>query len=366
MKRILLLSILLPAVLNAANWPSWRGDLAGSGVSSETDLPTEWSKDKNVAWRVELPDKGNSTPIIWENRVFITQAIEAENWRGVMCFNREDGKLLWKKGVTYAEAERTHRGNPYCSASASTDGEIVVASYGSAGVAAYDFEGNEIWDRKFPAIDHTWGNSTSPVLYGNLVIHYHGPAKDAFLTALDKKSGETVWEWKEPVWAPENRTDGFQGRDDEGVIGSWSTPIIVGDDLVMSFPMEMKGFNPKTGEVNWTTDGLNPLVYTSPIAAGETVIAMGGYHGNTIAAKGGERLWQEVRHHGGIGTGIVKDGYLYTQNAGGIAYCNEVATGKLIGTTTLLYLPANLAIDGARQDRTVRALLDSGASRSCE
>ncbi len=286
---------------------------------------------KNVRWRVELPDRGNSTPIVWGERVFLTQAVESENWRGLMCFNRADGKLLWKSGLTYAKNERTHRDNPYCSASPATEGELVIAAYGSAGVAAYDFTGKELWKREFGPIDHVWGNSTSPVIHGGLCYHYHGPAKNAVLYALDKKTGETVWKWSEPKWEAQGRTDGFKGRDNEGVIGAWSTPIVVGDTLVMSFPTEIKAFDLKTGEVRWTCGGLNPLIYTSPVAAGDTIIAMGGYYGNSVAAKaGGERLWQEVRHFGGIGTGVVKDGHLYAQDAGGIAHCVEVATGRSV------------------------------------
>lgn len=330
MKNTILL-ISLALFLQAANWPAWRGDASGSGSAAETDLPLEWGKDKNVAWRVELPDRGNSTPIIWGDRVFVTQAIEESKWRGLMCFNRADGKLLWKSGLTYAQSERTHRDNPPCSASPTTDGEVVIAAYGSAGVAAYDFEGNELWRRDFGALDHTWGNSTSPVLHGGLVFHYQGPAKGAFLAALDKKTGETVWKWDEPNWKTGPRTDGFSGRDDEGVIGSWSTPIIVNDELVMSFPMEIKSFDPKSGKQLWTCEGLNPLVYTSPVAADGVVVAMGGYSGNSVAVRtGGERLWQEVRHFGGIGSGVIKDGHLYAQDAGGIAHCVELSTGKTV------------------------------------
>lgn len=332
MKKTILLSLtLFPFALQAGNWPAWRGDNSGSGITTETDLPLEWGKDKNVAWRVELPDDGNSTPIIWGDRVFITQQISETKWRGVMCFNREDGQLLWKNGLTYEKPERTHRGNPYCSASATTDGELVVAAYGSAGIAAYDFEGNEVWKRDFGPIDHTWGSSTSPVIHGNLVFHYHGPTKGAVLYALDKKTGETVWNWDEPDWKPGPRTDGFEGRDDDGVIGSWSTPIVVDDKLIMSFPMGIKAFDPATGKVLWTGEGLNPLVYTSPVAGDGVILAQGGYRGNSIAVTPeGERLWQEVRHFGGIGTGVIKDGHLYAQDAGGIAHCVDLKTGKTI------------------------------------
>ena len=286
----------------------------------------------------KLPDRGNSTPVVWGDRIFVTQAIESEHWRGLFCFDRKDGKLLWKKGLTYEKKERTHRDNPYCSASPATDGKIVVASYGSAGVVAYDFDGREVWNRDFGPLDHTWGSSTSPVIFGDLCFHYHGPSGGAsFLAALNKNTGETVWKWDEPTWTPGPRTDGFRESKGSGVIGSWSTPIIVkseGKDLlVMSFPLELKAFDPATGKVVWTVEGLNPLIYTSPIADQDNgiIIAMGGYYGNSIGASGnGKRLWQEVRHFGGIGTGVVKDGYMYAQTSGGILHCVEMKTGKSV------------------------------------
>lgn len=311
-------------------------------MTKESKLPREWGAKKNLRWRIDLPEKGNSTPVVFGDRVYLTQAITEDNWRGLMCFDRTKGKLIWKKGVTYKQKERTHRSNPFCSASPATDGTIVVVSYGSAGLAAYDPNGKELWHRELGAIDHVWGNSSSPILYEDLVIHYHGPAKNAVLYGLDAKTGVTRWEWKEPVWKPGKRTDGFQGREGEGIIGSFSTPIIVTSglrpELVMSFPMEMKAFNPATGKVLWTCGGLNPLVYTSPVHENGVVVAMGGYKGNSIGVKTGgngdvtktHRLWQEVKHNGGIGTGVVLDGHHYYHNSGGVAFCDSVHTGKTI------------------------------------
>jgi len=219
------LLLTLTCQVRAESWPAWRGDAAGSGVTSETKLPLKWDKDTNVRWRIELPDRGNSTPIVWKDRVFVTQAIDETKWRGLLCFNRADGKLLWKNGVTYSKKEQTHKANPYCSSSAVTDGEYVIVYYGSAGAACYDFSGKEIWRRDFGAIHHVWGTSTSPVLYGDTAIFYHGPGKGAFLVALDKKTGKTVWKFDEPQWKVGKRTDGFRGREDKGIDGSFSTPI---------------------------------------------------------------------------------------------------------------------------------------------
>ena len=183
-----------------------------------------------------------------------------------MCLDRTDAKTLWQAGTIYTDEEPTHRTNPYCSASPATDGKLVIVSYGSAGVACYDFEGKEQWRRDFGALDHVWGNSASPVLYGDLCIHYHGPGPGGFLIALNKKTGETVWKVEEPAWKPGERTDGFKG-DPDGVIGSFSTPILVDTgkrtELIMSYPMEIRALDPKSGNELWRCGGLNPLVYTA-------------------------------------------------------------------------------------------------------
>ncbi len=328
-----------PALL-AENWPAWRGDVLGSGETKETDLPRSWSKDSNVRWRTPLPDRGNSTPIIHGDKVFVTQCIEEDHWRGLICFDRKDGSLLWKNGLTYDKPERTHDTNPYCSASPATDGTRVVAAYGSAGIACYDFDGKELWKRDFGPVDHVWGTATSPVLHGDLCFYYHGPGKGALLVALDKNSGEIVWKYTEPQWVTEGRTDGFKDDPKDGVVGSFSTPIIANtgsrDELIMSFPNEIKAFDPTSGSELWSCGGLNPLVYTSPVFSNGNVVAMGGYFGNSVAVKTGgrgdvtpeNRLWHETRHHGGIGSGVAKDGYLYYHNSSGIAHCIEIATGK--------------------------------------
>ena len=328
--------------LFADSWPTWRGDGLGSGKVEGAAFPVDWGKEKNVRWRVELPEAGNSTPVVWGSRVYVTQPVSTNKTRNLMCHDREDGRLLWAKGLVYDREERTHRTNPYCSASPVVDEQGIIVSFGSAGVVSYDHEGNQLWHRDLGAIDHVWGNSSSPVLVGDLVIHYHGPAKNAVLYGLNRKTGETVWDWKEPEWKPVSRTDGFRENGDDGVIGAFSTPILVDagerKELVMSFPLEMKAFDPATGNLLWTCEGLNPLVYSSPVYDDGVVVAMGGYDGNSIGVKVGgngdvtktHRLWQEVRHNGGIGSGVAKDGKLYYLNGGGIVFCDDMKTGKTL------------------------------------
>ncbi len=124
------LSIALVAPVFAANWPAWRGP-TGDGVCAETGLPVKWSPAENVKWKTPLPERGNSSPIVYGDRVFLTQAIEKEGKRLLLCFDRATGKELWRAGTTYPQKEPTHGTNPYCSGSPVTDGERVIVSFAS-------------------------------------------------------------------------------------------------------------------------------------------------------------------------------------------------------------------------------------------
>ena len=263
----------------AGNWPSWRGDVAGSGIVRGEKIPLVWGTKKNVRWRVPLPDRGNSSPIVWGEKVFITQATDSDNRRTVMCFDKRTGELLWRTGVTYTKAEKTHKTNPYCSGSPATDGRVVVANYASAGVAAYDLEGQQLWHRKLGPQDHIWGNGTSPVLFGDLCIIYHGPGPGSSLYALDKLSGRTIWKRRVQEKDDPDRVDGFRGANG-GINGAFTTPIIIEvqgrHELILSEANTLRALSPEDGSELWYCNGLNPLIYTSPVYDGKLVLSMGG------------------------------------------------------------------------------------------
>ncbi|MCY2986771.1 MAG: PQQ-binding-like beta-propeller repeat protein [Planctomycetota bacterium] len=202
---IFLLTIFTAVAASAADWPTWRGP-DGTGVSAEKNLPQTWSTTENVRWRIALPGPGNSSPIVWGNRVFVTQALASENRRTLMCLDRADGKLLWQSGVTYTEQEQTQQSNPYCSASPVTDGKQVIASFGSAGLFCYDFTGQELWHRDFGKMNHIFGNAASPILYGDLCILNFGPDEKARLIAVNKRDGQTLWEVAPPKVDPSEQS----------------------------------------------------------------------------------------------------------------------------------------------------------------
>ena len=321
--------------LSAANWPMWRGP-NGDGTCEESGLPEKWSATENVAWKVKLPERGNSTPVIWGNQVFVTQAIEKEGRRLLMCFDRKDGKLLWQSGTTYREPELTHQTNPYCAASPATDGERVIVFFASAGVFCYDMAGKELWKRSdLGKQHHIWGNGTSPVIAGDRVFLNFGPGENTVLYCFDKKTGKTLWQHKEPGGA-----SGEGGG--KNWLGSWSDPLLrkVGSryELLMSYPGRACAFDPIAGKELWTCEGLTPLVYNSPLFADDMVIAMCGYGGAAMAVKAGgsgnvtkkNRVWHLPRVAQRIGSGVVHEGHHYILTDGGIVECRDLKTGALV------------------------------------
>lgn len=329
-------SLVFATNLFADNWPMWRGPL-GTGIAKEKQLPTRWDSQTNVKWKTPLPERGNSTPVIWEKRVFITQARAAQ--RLVVCLNRADGSVLWEKGTDYAGPEKFHPTNTPCAASPATDGEIIVANFGSAGIFAFDFEGRKLWQVDLGTVTHQWGYAASPVLDSERCYIHFGPGKNHMVVALEKRSGKKLWQVDVPIEHPSERTDGFAGK--QGEVGSWSTPILVQanqrSELVVSLPGRLAAFDPKSGAELWRCGGLNPLLYTSAMAGEGVVVGAGGYGGSTVAVRPGgvgdvteQRLWHKLRDKQRIGSGVIANGHFFILNTPGTAQCINLKTGDTV------------------------------------
>lgn len=318
------------------NWPAWRGPL-GTGQCAERDLPLQWSAEEGIAWKIALEAPGNSTPIVWDDRIFLTEALDRGARRCVTCLDRSDGRLIWRKEIPFDGKEPTHNTNPFCSASPVTDGKRVFAWHGSAGVVAYDFEGKQLWHRDLGPFHHIWGNAASPVLYENTVLFHLGPGPVVQLLALDQETGETVWKLDLPA-----------SKDADQWKGSWSTPIVRplpagGHELLLSTPQRLLGLDPKSGQLRWEARGLSDLVYTSPVYSDEVVVAMSGYRGPAIGVRlGGEgdvtethRLWRVEPNPQRIGSAAVVGDHAYILNDPGILQCIELKTGRDVLQTRL-------------------------------
>lgn len=345
MPRLLtpLLGVLVcAAVASADNWPAWRGP-SGQGLVAEKNLPLTWGVAKkkggtdttNIKWKVPLADPGNSTPVIWGDKIFLTQANKGGTVRSLICFAKADGKELWKKDVNYDMQEPNWNPSWYANASPATDGERVVVTYGSAGVYCYDFTGKELWKRTdLGTWHHGFGNGASPVLYGDLVVQWCGVNDKGrnWLLAMNKKTGETVWEHDESF-------------------GSWGTPLVTKvndkDQLLLAQskdvkgkpdPMTgyLKGFDPKTGKELWSCRGVDSYVYSSPLFGNGVAVCMCGFGGSAIAVKLGgtgditkDRLWQHPRPaNQRVGSGVIVGEHAYVIDDDGSPRCYELTTGK--------------------------------------
>lgn len=344
MRRIILLAAIaafgFAGAAQAEDWPAFRGP-AGDGISSEKGVPLHWGPERNIKWKTPLPDRGNSSPIVSGNRVFLTCATDSGASRGLYCYDRATGQLIWAKLVSYAGKDPTHETNPYCGSSPAADGKHVVVWHGSAGLHCYDYEGRPLWSRDLGAFKHIWGYGSSPVFLGEKIILNCGPSARTFVTAINVENGKTIWQQDEPGGA-----SGEKGADEW--IGSWSTPVIAKIDgreqILVSLPYHVNAYDPADGKILWSCDGLDKLVYTSPLIGDGIVVAMGGYHGPALGLKPGgsgnitasNRLWlTTTKNPQRIGSGIIVGRHLFMANEQHIAQCIDVESGKDLWQTRM-------------------------------
>jgi outer membrane protein assembly factor BamB len=328
--------------LPAVNWPAFRG-ANGDGVSTESKVPLVWTNKQNVKWKTALPKLANGSPIVSNDCVFVTSAEDDDGrQRSLYCFDRETGQVKWKRTVACAEKMPTHKTNPYCGSTPVADGERVVVWHGSAGLYCYDFSGEELWSLDLGRFEHIWGYGTSPILYKDRVIMNCGPGERFLVTAIDLGTGETVWEADEP-----HKGNG-SAREDGKYMGSWCTPIVANidgqDQLLIAMPTRLVAYDPADGEIVWFCEGIRgpkgDLAYSSPIIAGNTCVAIGGFNGPAIGvslsrARGDiteqARLWRRDSSPQNIGSGIHHEGYVYRPNAGpGTIECMDPRTGEIL------------------------------------
>jgi outer membrane protein assembly factor BamB len=236
-----------------------------------------------------------------------------------------------------------------------TDGQCVIAWFGSAGVYCYDFAGRELWRRDLGQQMHQWGYASSPVLYHGMCFLNFGPGDRSFVIALDKKTGRTVWKFDVPVIAPAVNRQELGGPDASAgaaasvrlseIAGSWATPLIVPatghDELVVALPLRLLAFAPRAGEQLWNCDGPNIGAYGSPFdGEGFVAYAGGGFRNNLMVVRPGgrgdvtktNRLWLQplANSQGHLGAGVIFHGHIYLVNTAGIAECFELKSGNTL------------------------------------
>lgn len=321
---------------HATNWPNWRGPL-NNGTTDEAAaaFPATWSRTNNVLWHIDLPEPGNSSPIVWKDRVFITQAEGTR--RTVICADRDTGKRLWQSGPSYDQPELTMKeSNPYCAASPVTDGTRVIAHFGSAGLYCYDFKGRELWHTELGKIAHMFGTASSPCLEGNLCYVFVGPGTNETMVAVDKRTGKIVW-----------RTEALMPRAQDLArvssngppYGTWSTPMVIRHDgrkeLIMSFDFRLGAYDAGTGELQWEQDGFGLQTYVTPLWTDGILIPMSGtatlaLHPPSAKGKPVETVWSDAKAKFRFGSAVATADYLFSVSENGIAECREKRTGKVL------------------------------------
>ncbi|MFQ5735179.1 MAG: PQQ-binding-like beta-propeller repeat protein [Planctomycetaceae bacterium] len=330
------------------NWPRWRGPQQ-DGHTAETGLPKKWGDD-SVTWKTPLKGVGQSSPVIWGERIFLTAARKKGRERVVLCIDRNDGRILWEKVAWTGDPEPVHRMNTHASASCVTDGKRVYAFFGrGGGLFCYTVGGTRVWNRPLGKFAGPWGTAACPVLYGDLVIQNCDADEDAAIAAFNKTTGKQVWRaystgpdedlLGKQVWR--TKRDDFRG---------WSTPILIkaGDreELVVNGHTGARAYNPKTGKELWfckgykgrgtptVTPSKSGLLHVVDGRPGDTYAIVPGGNGDVSET---HRKWQSKRIGGrDLPSPVaIGDFLLISSLRGGVVTCYDTKSGTIHWTQRL-------------------------------
>tara|TARA_R110002096_G_scaffold205718_3_gene391696 strand:- start:650 stop:2029 length:1380 start_codon:yes stop_codon:yes gene_type:complete len=338
---------------SVGNWATWRGP-KGTGEAPGGNPPTTWSEDKNIRWKVELPGLGSSTPVIWNDRIYLTTAIETEEegkassrasgGRGrerevpltkvydfrVLALDRKDGSVIWSKSVNkVVPHERGHRTSSQASASPVTDGQYIYAHFGSRGIHCLDLNGKIKWSKDFGQMRtcNGFGEGSSPALLDDKVVVVWDHEGDSFICALNKRSGRQLW------------------RTARSEATSWGTPVIakIGrrTQVIVAATRASRGYDLKNGSEIWSCTGMTKNVICTPVVQDDVAWLMSGLRGSMLqavklsGAKGDisdskNLLWSHTRQTSYVPSPLLYDGRLWFLRVGhGVLSCLDAKSGEV-------------------------------------
>lgn len=350
-------------VIKPANWPSFRGAQA-TGNADGQHPPVVWDVKNNVnlIWKTYIPGLSHASPVIWNNNVFIISALSSDTaskyrvglfgdvepasdssshiWK-IYCLDKLSGKIKWeKKAYEGVPRVKRHVKASQANSTPATNGEYVVALFGSEGLVCYDFKGNEQWRKDLGVLDAgwffnedtQWGHASSPIIYGQTVIVQCDRSKDSYIASYDLKTGKEVWKTH---------------RDE---ISSWGTPAVyhgkTRDELVTNSSRFIRGFNPMTGQELWRLAPNSEITVGTPVFSDSLIYVTAGYPPvyPVYAIKPGGNgdisipdslnsgpfvQWRKKRGGTYMPSPLYYNGFLYTLANQGVIICYDAASGEI-------------------------------------
>ena len=329
----------------AEDWPAWRGPRGDGTIHDQ--VPTKWNgiTGENVQWKSAIPGNGHSSPIVWKDSILVTACLDGSAQRQLIRLDRKDGHIVWQNTVIESRLEAKHALNSFASGTPATDGEYIYVSFLEVGdeqvlapnvgserwiypgkmvVAAYDFDGNQIWIKRVGPFVSAHGFCSNPVLYKDLVILNGDHDGDSYLIALDRRDGSTVWQQPR-----RHRTR------------SYCTPIIRTiegqDQLVLSGSLCLAAFDPSNGLPLWNVEGPTEQFVASMVDDGKDFFVVGGfptYHVMAVNPKGRGDVtdthirWHETNVRCYVPSPVVVKNFLVVADDRGTANCFDTQSGE--------------------------------------
>ena len=322
-------------------WSGFRG-ASHNGRSPELGFPIKWEA-KNIRWSRSLPGSGNSSPIVWHKRVFVTAAAQKSRERRVaigtsdrsysvndelvlICLDRSDGSIIWKRPVIRV-AGRTHHKNGHASSTPATDGECVYVNAGSFGLFCFDFHGNQRWRTLLGDMSHQWGTASSPIVTGNVVIQLCDSERGSSIRAFNNASGKPLWQtprvskgaWSTPVL----------------FFGAGGTPQVVvnGTGTSDGSPGSVISYAVKDGRELWRREGTSDIPCPTAIVDGRWIVSSSGSNGPILGIEfdqGPKIRWSVSSGGPYVPTGVIVGPHLYLISDGGVMTCRKLGDGELV------------------------------------